>query len=346
MTSENYHLPYCSLKPNQATIFYQSTNPGPRNYNENTKVVQPKNNKPKRNLSFKGRRRVQNSINWLLYYAKDKRIYNEKRGKYFNFKINFITLTLPTLQFHADNTIKSKALNSFLTYLRKHFDLNNYIWRAECQANGNIHFHIATDTYIPYFIIRSTWNRQLRKLGYIDKYSSKFNGMSRKEYVKYSIQQGQKDLSIILKRYDYGVKTNWKDPNTTDIHSVNKVRNLAAYLSKYMTKGEAQKDENGDYELKFRRIEGKLWGRSESLSRCKGIVDLVGNKMSIALEWIDKYLATYRKKEDWFYYISFNSSKLQGWIKNYFKKLYEDYRKLIDYEPGGIPDKVYKYSGV
>ena len=163
MTSENYYLPYCSLKPNQATIFYQSTNPGPRNYNNNTKVVQPKNNKPKRNLSFKGRRRVQNSINWLLYYAKDKRIYNEKRGKYFNFKINFITLTLPTLQFHTDNTIKSKALNSFLTYLRKHFGLNNYIWRAECQSNGNIHFHIATDTYIPWFIIRSTWNRQLRK---------------------------------------------------------------------------------------------------------------------------------------------------------------------------------------
>ena len=39
-----------------------------------------------------------------------------------------------------------------------------------------------------------------------------------------------------LKRFEYGKKTNWSDPNTTDIHSVYKINNLAAYLSKYMAK--------------------------------------------------------------------------------------------------------------
>ena len=339
----DYYYNY-SLKPGQATIYYQSNNSRARFDDDKTNIKLPRNNSPNRNLSIKARKRITESIGWLLKFAEEKEIYNPRNNKRFKFKINFVTLTLPCLQFHRDKTLKEELLNPFLTYLRSYFELRNYVWRAECQANGSLHFHLATDTYIPWFIIRSTWNRQLRKLGYIDKYHNKFKSMGLQDYIKYSKKQGVKDLSIIAKRYDYGLKTNWKDPNTTDIHSVNKVNNLAAYLSKYMAKNESTKDEKGDYLLKYRKIEGKIWGRSQSLSRCKGIIGEVDSKMSTAFNWIATYLREFEIKETYFYYISFNFKRLQGWVKVLFKKLFADYKHSISYDPGGIPNKVYKLS--
>ena len=58
------------------------------------------------------------------------------------------------------------------------------------------------------------------------------------------------------KRFDYGIKTDWKQPNSTDVHAVEGVKNLAAYLASYMSKKEDGK----------RPIKGKLWGCSQSLS--------------------------------------------------------------------------------
>jgi hypothetical protein len=47
-----------------------------------------------------------------------------------------------------------------------------------------------------------------------------------------------------------------KNPNSTDVHSVRQVENLAAYLAKYLSKN--SDDEN--------KIQGKIWGSSYSLS--------------------------------------------------------------------------------
>lgn len=60
--------------------------------------------------------------------------------------------------------------------------MKNYVWRMEFQANGNVHYHIATDTYIDYFFIQKQWNAILEKLGYVSRYAQKMSGISLSEY--------------------------------------------------------------------------------------------------------------------------------------------------------------------
>lgn len=343
MDYQHFTLPYISIKPNQLTTFYQSERGRRYVQPESYNVKQPKNNAPNRGLSKKARKNISSKINWLLEFAEPKKIYNDYTGNYFTFKINFITLTLPTLQMHTDKTIKSKALNQFLTELRERFEVRNYVWRAECQQNGNLHFHIATDTYIHWYIIRNIWNRQLRKLGYIKKYKEKFSAMSLKDYIKYSKKTGVKDLSTILLRYQRGNKTNWSDPNTTDIHSVNKVNNLSAYLAKYMAKSGSVKDEEGNYELQYRKIEGKIWGCSQSLSKCKSIILLADSTIDELLEEGLKGIKYYFKKDDFFAFFSFSFKLLTGKFKKMINSLFEQYKKEIGYLSGTIPERNYKY---
>lgn len=157
-------------------------------------------------VSDKGRKRLECAISWLLYGAKAKKVVDQNTGKKFVFKINFITLTLCAKQAHPDAEITNTCLGNWLDVARKQFKVQNYIWRAEAQGNGNIHFHIVTDCYIHYNDIRRTWNKSIELLGYVSRYKS-------------------------IWHHD--------NPNSTDVHSVKHVTRLSSYLSKYMSKERA-----------------------------------------------------------------------------------------------------------
>lgn len=99
----------------------------------------------------------------------------------------FVTLTLPSVQVHTDNTIKEKILSPFITWLtadssevykkgpkkgqKKGFGVSVYFWRAEPQKNKKIHFHIIADKYVPWEAIREKWNHYCERLGYVSRYA-------------------------------------------------------------------------------------------------------------------------------------------------------------------------------
>jgi len=85
----------------------------------------------------------------------------------------FITLTLPTRQRHQDTEIKRKCLVPFLDKLRYNNDIKYYLWRAERQKNGNIHFHIIIDKYISRATIHRFWTTCLDRLNYMKEYNKK-----------------------------------------------------------------------------------------------------------------------------------------------------------------------------
>lgn len=220
-------------------------------------------------ISYKARKKMEMALGWLLFNAKPKRIYDELLQKHFTFKVNFITLTLPSPQQHPDQEINSVCLNNFLTVARKK-GLKNYVWRAEAQpSTGNIHFHIITDMYLHYEDIRRWWNQSTELLGYVSTFQAKHGH---------------------------------RDPNSTDVHSVKHVRKLASYLSKYCCKnrsfgcvGELRRIKGEVIEVMYnsfeyhsenayrkkgqvighilspriRPIQGRLWGCSQSLSNKK-----------------------------------------------------------------------------
>lgn len=176
-------------------------------------------------LSNKAINKMKNAINWMLCQAKQKDVYHKEMDRWFKFKVNFITLTLPdTAQTINDEDFKTKLVGPFLAYMRKYYKLNHYVWKLEFQGNGKLHLHLVTDTFIHWQKIRKSWNTILGHNNYLTDFYKKFGHA---------------------------------DPNSTDVHSVKKIRDLAGYLCKYMSKQSAD----------LAKVKGRIWGCSEALSR-------------------------------------------------------------------------------
>jgi hypothetical protein len=239
----------------------------PSNYLRTEKQIQNeqnlKENKRKDQLSRKAIRRLTNSVNWLVASAKQKWVFDKQTKKRFNFKVNFITLTLPTLDHGVtDNQFKKDLLHNFINTCRVAYGLKNYVWKVEAQENGNIHAHFTTDTFIHWKDVRNVWNRILIKKGIIQAYHDKHINLSFDEYCLLYDPTGTKDIQSLKRAFQHGQSTNWQDPNSTDVHAVHKVKDVAAYLAKYMSKKEDDR----------RNISGRLWGCSYNLSESNKLV--------------------------------------------------------------------------
>ena len=220
------------------------------------RASQKKNKIHSGTLSNKANNRVQTAIDWMVLLSKEKESLNHSFKSFYKWKLNFVTLTLCATQVHSDKWIKDNLLNQFLVELRKYCGVENYLWRAESQASGNIHFHIITDKFLPWQDLRDRWNRIQNKGGYRDSFEKKYSHIN---------------------------------PNSTDIHSLKNVENVAAYLSKYVGKNSKgliiHSSKSFDINKKpflflntawlkpptkskfYRPIFGKLWSCSEKLSK-------------------------------------------------------------------------------
>lgn len=205
--------------------------------NQINNQVNLKQNYHNNKLSVKTVRKIKKAVNWLCVSAKPKTIYDKKSNKYFEFTVNLITLTLPDTKNEInDIDFKKKLLHPFLVYMKKYFGLRNYVWKLEFQKNGKIHAHLTTDTFIHWQTLKKYWNSLLRKSGYLEEFREKFG-------------------------HD--------EPNSTDVHAIYKIKNIAAYIAKYLSK---QIDE-GNY------INGRFWGCNYELSdsnKCK--LELIGDE--------------------------------------------------------------------
>jgi len=261
-------VPYIKLEPSHVVLYSQPVWHTGRKYPRRARVVLPKSNDHQGIISNKAAVKIKKAINWLLVIARDKDVASSWHGKSFKFKLSFITLTLSSKQIHSDNDIKSNLLNQFLVEARKRWNVQNYLWRAESQRNGNIHFHIVCDRFIPWSELRDTWNRIQNKLGYVDRYRDE---MKRFHAGGFNIRQDLLQTWSYknqVRAYRTGSKNDWNSPNSTDIHSIVRIGNLAAYLSKYCTKNDAG-----------RPIEGRLWSLSESLSHVNGCIEVLDNNL-------------------------------------------------------------------
>lgn len=216
------------------------------------------------------RRKIGKALDYLLLLAQDKKVNLEKSGRHFMFKLAFVTLTLPSTQVHDDKTIKREILNQFLVELKKHYYVSNYLWRAEKQKNGNLHFHLIIDKFIPWSELRDRWNRVCNKLGYVDRYRDEMKAYHsggfrvRKDLIEKWSYKSQ------VKAYKAGVANDWNSPNSTDIHSIRKVWNVKKYVAKYMTKQAEQQNEVNNESESFMAQTGRIWGCAQLLSNPKG----------------------------------------------------------------------------
>lgn len=205
-------------------------------------------------ISQSSARKIRNAIDWLLASAEEKYIYSKKANRFYKWKLSFLTLTLPTQGTLSDTAVKG-ILNAFLTLAKHNYGLQSYIWKAEPQARGVIHFHLTSDCYMWKNSVRFEWNRLLSK---------------------------------------YGLLNGQTNAPSTKIHSVYRVKNMAGYLCKYFIKpptpftktpyapkyGGLAVSRRGSEEISFtfpeklfyiRPIAGRLWGCSQSLSQARSL---------------------------------------------------------------------------
>lgn len=85
-------------------------------------------------------------------------IYNMPRQKKEQLLPTFTTLTYPILQ-TEDLTARKNELNRFMIYMQRKNFMKRYIWKAEAQKNGSLHYHIVSDQFINKDLVRETWNK-------------------------------------------------------------------------------------------------------------------------------------------------------------------------------------------
>lgn len=150
-------------------------------------------------ISYKSAQRLRDALNLLVGTAVSKRLYIHDLGVWINFKLNFITLTLPSTQVHTDKEIHSKVFAEFIKKWKYSNSKLLYVYKAETQDNGNLHYHLTTNSFIHHKRLRKWWNKSCNALGYMDRCSV-------------------------------------KDANSTDVHAIKNVKDIAAYLSSYVAK--------------------------------------------------------------------------------------------------------------
>lgn len=161
------------------------------------------------------KKRIRAAVDLLIQITPRVELYNPVIQKYVNHKLSFITLTISENQrFISGKEAYTLLLKPFLDWLRKTKKINTYIWKAERQkpkdSNGNLkgsqgqlHYHITTPAFILYDELRKKWNY---------------------------LQQQANLLEQFYKEHNH------YNPNSTDIHSVYKVKDLESYLIKYISK--------------------------------------------------------------------------------------------------------------
>jgi hypothetical protein len=150
----------------------------------------------------------------------------------------------------------------------------NYIWKAETQDNGNIHFHITGNHYIFWRSIRNKWNSLQSRYGYLKKYFTEHDTM---------------------------------DANSTDVHAVKNTKSIIAYMTKYLIKSDKfKKNQSKIYKapshyyhdklnerdpqgrLIKRFIECALWSCSQELSKKKLNISEVDDGFNGVIKYISE----------------------------------------------------------
>lgn len=245
----------------------------------------------------------------ILGLASEKRSVRNSKGNYVDHLCKFITLTLPSEQIHDDKFITKHILGKFLDKCRKLGLLQNYVWRAEKQKNGNIHYHILTDTFANFSLFRRIWYSALRTAGYLQTYTAKFSTMDFKTYQLQKFNAG-KTIHAISSAYAHGVRCHWNEPpacHTTDISDISAV---AKYVSKYISKSDA---ENPNI------VTGRCWGASQSVS--SAVSDFTTNQ-EFCRSWYSMGTEIMNRKlisSDFYSICLFSFNSLVAWFSDCLK---------------------------
>ena len=256
INSKYTFIPCISLKPATICSFSKV---------EGALTRRPQENRTNKLISDKSAKRIKNAVQLLYVCSKPKKVFSKSKGSYFSFKINFITLTLPSKQIHTDKEIHTGIFLKFIRHIRKKFTGLLYFYKVESQDNGNIHYHMNTNVFMHHDFIRKTWNTYCEELGYVSR-------------------------SGII------------NPNSTDIKAVLKVKELATYLSSYISKKDIYKKPLKRYLRRYKKqLKEKSCCHRLPINYFKNIKRKITIKLWDCSELLKKSIPSYEMPNDSIY---------------------------------------------
>lgn len=203
------------------------------------------------------RRRIMRTVDVFLQKSETRRVWNPVCNAFVNFRLSFITLTIPSSTPVAGSE-GHEALRMWLQHFRRQpakkaisEQLSSYVWKAELQERGQLHYHVTANRFLHWAEIQRVWNGLMDRRGWLEEFRTA-HGHS--------------------------------NPNSTDVHSVYKVRDIQAYLGKYLSKTGARDVSEYGFQVPIFRpsIGAKVWGCSEDL-KCARFSEMLDSETDEAL---------------------------------------------------------------
>lgn len=235
-TMENKTLiPYLQVR-SKGLVYYELLDPPSRHRRHDLSRYQTYSGE----VTDHAARRIARTVDIFLQRSPVRTITNTATGYRQKFQLSFITLTIPD-SLHLEAKETHKALKVFIQHFRRSpgrkaisEQMRSYLWKCELQQRGQIHYHLTTNVFLHFGEIRRVWNGILFNRGWMN---------------------------------DFIAANGHTNPNSTDVHSVYKVKDIGAYLSKYLAKtGTKDVSEYGFPQLQYvPNVGGKVWDCSEDL---------------------------------------------------------------------------------
>jgi hypothetical protein len=158
-------------------------------------------------------KRIRKAVDLLLQLSPLIWITNPITKRRETHTLSFITLTIPEQEHKPEaNEGHRLLLKPWLLKMKRKTGLSTYIWKAEFQKNGMLHYHITTRSWILYTLIRDEWNNLLSSNGFLTEHFAKHGNIM---------------------------------PNSTDVHKVYQNKKLENYLQKEISKTQQNKTTKG-----------------------------------------------------------------------------------------------------
>lgn len=247
-----------------------------------------------------------------------------KGFRYDRVDFTFVTLTFVN---KIDDQAAVNLLGKFFDAVKLKYGKFHYIWVAERQGNGNIHFHLLADKRFELSYCNALWIKQQKESGIV-------NYKSEQKIYK----ETGKTFADMFRSKDYtGIQ---KYLNPFDAKTVKTIDGVSAYLTNYVTK-------NTD------TFNCAAWHSSHTVSKLftnalitKEIFDFTSNNKinRIKGEWTDKetgeiYERTYINKTYYGQYCTLNSIYNKNKFRKYLNDMESVNRYLLEvYRPEIIQD--------
>ncbi len=201
-----------TIRGNKVITYYQIDRGNWTNQRDTTALRELAKQKYSGEIKYQAKTRIEKRFEyWYELLQANNRICNSENliGER---RFVLITLTLPYKQMHTDKYLKQHALKPFIQKLIYNHSIINWMWKAEPQKNGNIHFHIVIDQYIELEKLKKYWKDIMRRENYLFFFCQNYNE---------------------------------NDFNSVDVKGQKEMRNPVAYLTKYFVKNENRRKIDG-----------------------------------------------------------------------------------------------------